>query len=55
MTHYLILALLIVLYLYSAAYCLTAALYQRDTRPRTFLRAVTPVINTITMIKDLTR
>ena len=53
MTAYLILALAVVAYLYSAAYCLTALHYREHTTPGDVVRALTPIINTITMLRDL--
>lgn len=53
MTAYLILALAVVAYLYSAAYCLTALHYDDDARVSDYLRAVAPITNTIIMLRDL--
>lgn len=50
---YLFLGLLVVVYLYSAAYCLTALHYREHTTPGDVVRALTPIINTIIMLRDL--
>lgn len=52
MTH-LLLGLLVVFYLYSTAYCVTALLYLERVRAKDVARAVCPIVNSVAMVRDL--